>query len=41
VEAAAECDEHLFEKYIEGKAITPEEIMAVCGGARSHRRFSR
>ena len=28
VEAAAECDEHLFEKYIEGKAITPEEIMA-------------
>jgi elongation factor G len=28
VEAAAECDEHLFEKYIEGKAITPEEIVA-------------
>jgi elongation factor G len=28
VEAAAECDEHLFEKYIEGQPITPEEIMA-------------
>ncbi len=28
VETAAECDEHLFEKYIEGKPITPEEIMA-------------
>jgi elongation factor G len=28
IEAAAECDEHLFEKYIEGKAITPEEILA-------------
>jgi elongation factor G len=28
VEAAAECDEHLFEKYIEGQPITPAEIMA-------------
>ncbi len=28
VEAAAECDEHLFEKYIEGQPITPEEILA-------------
>ena len=28
VEAAAECDERLFEKYIEGKAITPEELLA-------------
>jgi len=41
VEAAAECDEHLFEKYIEGKAITPRRSWPVCGGARSHRRFSR
>ncbi len=28
IEAAAECDEHLFEKYIEGQPITPEEILA-------------
>jgi len=28
VEAAAECDERLFEKYIEGQPITPEELMA-------------
>ena len=28
VEAAAECDESLFEKYIEGQPITPEELMA-------------
>ena len=28
IEAAAECDEHLFEKYIEGKPITAEELIA-------------
>ena len=28
LEAAAECDEHLFEKYIEGQPIAPEEILA-------------
>ena len=28
LEAAAECDEHVFEKYIEGKPITPDEILA-------------
>ena len=28
VEAAAECDERLFEKYIEGQPMSPEEVMA-------------
>ena len=28
VEAAAECDERLFEKYIEGQPITPDELRA-------------
>ena len=35
VEAAAECDEHLFAKYIEGQPITPEEIWPACGAGPS------